>query len=139
MNWPERELSTCGICRKDIIEVFHWVKRIQKRSLCHGVMVRTNICLFAARCCRYIIVYNAHHDLKCELTFELIQKFIKKTKTHCNIGYQEKGFVEQAWRESISEIVWIELLEVVIYYLRTLKCECVCVCVCVFIFILLFF
>ena len=51
--------------------------------------------------------YNAHNVSNSELTFELIEKFIKKTKTHCNIGDQEKRFVEQVWRESISEIVGI--------------------------------
>ena len=51
------------------------------------------------------MAYNTHQDSDCELTFELIEKIIKKTKTHRNIGDQEKGFVEQVWRESIIEIV----------------------------------
>ena len=33
VNWLGRELSTCGVCQKDIIGVFHWVKKIRKRSL----------------------------------------------------------------------------------------------------------
>ena len=75
-----------------------------RKSLCY--VSRKNICLFAARCRRYMMAYNAHHDSNCELIFELIEKFIKKTKTHRNIGDQEKGFVEQVWRESAVLQVW---------------------------------
>ena len=52
------------------------------------------------------MAYNTHQDSDCELTFELIEKIIKKTKTHRNIGDQEKGFVEQVWRESAVLQVW---------------------------------
>ena len=41
-----------------------------------------------------MMTYNEHHDLNRELTYDLIEKCVKKTKTHRNIGDQEKGFVE---------------------------------------------
>ncbi len=51
-----------------------------------------------------MMAYNTYHDLNSELTYGMIEKFKKRTKTHHNIGDQEKVFVEQVWRESISEI-----------------------------------
>ena len=71
-----------------------------RRSMRH--VTTKNIRLISARCCRYMMAYNTHHNSNGQLSFDLIENFIRKTKTHRNIGDQEKWFIEQVWRESIS-------------------------------------
>ena len=45
--------------------------------------------------------YNARNGDH-ELTYDWIERFVKKTKTHRNILDQERGFIEEVWRASIS-------------------------------------
>ena len=36
------------------------------------------------------------------LTYESIEKFQKKLKTHRNVSDQEKGYIAKVWRESVA-------------------------------------
>ena len=60
---------------------------------------------FGAICRRYIMAYNNNNNNnnKDSLTFKIIKRFVKITKTHCNITDQDKAFVEKAWREAELE------------------------------------
>ena len=59
---------------------------------------------FSAKCRRYMMAYNVYDGIKNgstdQLTYEEVERFIKKAKTHRNLADQEKGFIELAWRES---------------------------------------
>ena len=57
---------------------------------------------FSAKCRRYMMAYNNINKETQHLTYEWIEKFVKKTKTHRNILDQERGFIEEVWRASIS-------------------------------------
>ena len=37
-----------------------------------------------------------------EITYAMIERFVKVSKTHRNIGDQEKGFIQKAILDSIS-------------------------------------
>ena len=37
-----------------------------------------------------------------ELSYESIEKFVKKINTHRNIADSEKGYIEKMWRESMG-------------------------------------
>ena len=61
----------------------------------------TSVENFSARCRRYMMVYfNLKREAN-ELTFNEIERFIKISKTHRNIGDQEKGFIQKVILESI--------------------------------------
>ena len=36
------------------------------------------------------------------LTYDWIERVVKTTKTHCSILDQERGYIEEVWRESID-------------------------------------
>ena len=40
-----------------------------------------------------------------ELSFEIIEKFMKKTKTHRNMADAVKWYIEKIWRETYNLIV----------------------------------
>ena len=55
---------------------------------------------FAGKVRRYMLSYNNLNSNK--LTYKSIEKFVKKTKTHCNMSDIEKGYVEKIWKESYA-------------------------------------
>ena len=57
---------------------------------------------FAAKCRRYMMAYKNIENGSMGLTYEWVERFVKKTKTHRNILDQERGFIEEVWRDSIS-------------------------------------
>jgi len=63
---------------------------------------QSSVELFAARCRRYMIAYLKLDEGGGELTYKLIERFVKVSKTHRNIGDQEKGFIQKAILDSIS-------------------------------------
>ena len=88
-SFPLNEKNTKGKFEKSV-----------RRSMRH--VTTKNMYLFGARCQRYMMAYNAYDNSNGTLIFDLIERFIKKTKTHRNIGDQEKGFIEHVWRDSIN-------------------------------------
>ena len=61
----------------------------------------TSVEKFSARCRRYMIAYMNLEKGDGELTYDLIERFVKVSKTHRNIGDQEKSFIENAILDSI--------------------------------------
>ena len=57
---------------------------------------------FAGKYRRYMMAYYNARNGDHELTYDWIERFVKKTKTHRNILDQERGFIEEVWRASIS-------------------------------------
>ena len=57
---------------------------------------------FAGKCRRIMLTYLAAAGDNRLLTYESIEKFQKKLKTHRNISDQEKGYISKVWRESIA-------------------------------------
>ena len=76
------------------------VKFVTNVTECIG---RVNIDLvkkFAAKTRRYMLTYQ---NVKGEnLTYESIEKFVKKINTHRNIADSEKGYLEKIWRDSMG-------------------------------------
>ncbi len=57
-----------------------------------------NVRMFADQCRRYTMTYqNFDKEDQQNMTFDMIEKYIQKLKTHCNISDFEK-----AWRDTIS-------------------------------------
>jgi len=63
---------------------------------------KSSVELFAARCRRYMIAYMNLDNGNNKLTYNLIERFVKVSKTHRNTGDQEKGFIQKAILDSIS-------------------------------------
>ena len=57
---------------------------------------------FSAKCRRYMMAYKNIENESMGLTYDWVERFVKKTKTHRNILDQERGFIEEVWRASIS-------------------------------------
>ena len=51
------------------------------------------------------MAYDAYHKSNGKLTFDLIERFIKKTKTHRNIGDQEKGLLSKCREIPLVSII----------------------------------
>ena len=68
---------------------------------------KSHIIKFAAKCRRYMLAYL--HDAKesdespAALTYEGIEKFQKKFKTHHNMADSEKRFLEKVWVKSTND------------------------------------
>ena len=63
---------------------------------------------FAAKCRRIMVTYLAASGANRELTYESIEKFQKKLKTHRNVSDQEKGYISQIWKESVTPSTQIQ-------------------------------
>ena len=63
---------------------------------------KEHVVKFAGKCRRYMMAYYNARNGAHELTYDWIERFVKKTKTHRNILDQERGFIEEVWRASIS-------------------------------------
>ena len=62
---------------------------------------KNNIEIFSARCQQYMMAYL--HLLKADrFAHAMIERFVKISKTHRNIGDQEKGFIQKVILDSIS-------------------------------------
>ena len=62
----------------------------------------TSVEKFSARCRRCMIAYLNLASGNKELTYNLIERFVRVSKTHRNIGDQEKGFIQKAILDNIS-------------------------------------
>ena len=58
---------------------------------------------FAAKCRRYMMAYNAYDKKNDPLTYKLIKRFVRISKTHRNIADQDKAFIEKAWKDAIFD------------------------------------
>ena len=57
-----------------------------------------NVSKFSGRCRHYMMTYqNMEYNNKENVTFDMIEKYTGKLKTHCNVGD-----IEKAWREAIG-------------------------------------
>ena len=55
---------------------------------------------FAAKTRRYMLSYlNVKQE---DLSYENIEKFVKKIATHRNMADSEKGYIEKVWKESMK-------------------------------------
>ena len=45
---------------------------------------------------------NIANDNQQNVTFDMIEKYTRKLKTHNNVGDIEKAFIAKAWREAIG-------------------------------------
>ena len=67
---------------------------------CIEFVRKENVIRFSAKCRRYMLAYlNAAEE---RLTYDKIDEFQRKCKTHRNIADQEKGFIARVWKESID-------------------------------------
>ena len=62
---------------------------------------KTSVEKFSARCRRYMMAY-LHLSKGEDFNHAMIERFVKISKTHRNIGDQEKGFIQKVILESIS-------------------------------------
>ena len=67
-----------------------------------GYVSKKNVEMFSARCCRYMMAYSYLNTDNDKLTYAMIERFVKVSKTHRNIGDQEKGFIQKVILDSIS-------------------------------------
>ena len=67
-----------------------------------GCVSKKNMELFSARCRRYMMAYSCLNNNNDKLTYAMIERFVKVSKTHRNIGDQEKGFLQKVILDSIS-------------------------------------
>ena len=56
---------------------------------------------FSARCRRYMMAYKNIESGSIHPTYDWIERFVKKMKTHRNILDQERGYIEEVWRDSL--------------------------------------
>ena len=59
---------------------------------------------FGEKCRRYMMAYNAYDSNGDLLTYRMIERFVKMSKTHRNIFDQDKAFAEKAWKEAILNL-----------------------------------
>ena len=67
-----------------------------------GCVSKKNVEMFSARCWRYMMAYSYLSENEDKLTYAMIERFVKVSKTHRNIGDQEKGFLQKVILDSIS-------------------------------------
>ena len=67
-----------------------------------GCVSKKNVEMFSARCRRYMMAYSYLSENEDKLTYAMIERFVKVSKTHRNIGDQEKGFLQKVILDSIS-------------------------------------
>ena len=60
---------------------------------------------FGGKCRRYMMAYNAYDSNGDPLTYKLIERFVRISKTHRNIADQDKAFIEKAWKDAIFDSV----------------------------------
>ena len=58
---------------------------------------KEHVVKFAGKCHRYMMAYYNARNGSDELTYDGIEQFVWKTKTHRNILDQERGFIEEVW------------------------------------------
>jgi len=63
-----------------------------------------NVTRFSAKCRRYMMKYRRHNEntQNDELSYENIEKFVKKIKTHRNVADLDRTYIEKEWLESIE-------------------------------------
>ena len=64
-------------------------------------LCKQNIKMFSMRCQRYMMAYS-YYIKNDKLTYTMIERFVKVSKTHRDIGDQEKGFIQKVKQDSIS-------------------------------------
>ena len=52
-----------------------------------------------------MMAYNAYDSNGDPLTYKLIERFVRISKTHRNIADQDKAFIEKAWKDAIFDSV----------------------------------
>ena len=58
---------------------------------------------FAAKTRRYMVAYqNIDVD---ELSYEIIEKFVKKIRTHRSMADIDISFIEKVWRETYTQVI----------------------------------
>ena len=51
-----------------------------------------------------MMAYTAYDSNGDPLTYRMVKRFVKMSKTHRNIADQNKAFVEKAWKEAILNL-----------------------------------
>ena len=64
---------------------------------------KENVIKFAAQCRRYMMAYLHLAKGDHKLTYTMIERFVKVSKTHRNIEDQEKGFIQKVILDSLDE------------------------------------
>ena len=57
--------------------------------------------MFTGKSRRYMLAYQNLDTV--DLTYDSIERFVKKVKTHRNIADQEKGYINNVWMNSIKQ------------------------------------
>ena len=103
----ERASNTSGAWPNFFTQAVPWIKKIRNKSSTKWrdaveYVKKDNMIKFAARCRRYMMAYMHLANGDNRLTYAMIERFVKVSKTHRNIGDQEKGFIQKVILESIS-------------------------------------
>ena len=68
-------------------------------------VTKEHVSLFSAKCRRYMLAYKhkaqEREGGEPQLTYEGIERFVKRIKCHRNTADQDTGFIARVWRESV--------------------------------------
>ena len=101
-----------GFMKKSYRSIPHEKKKTKDSFLecvrkCIESVEVNHVSKFAAKNRRYMVAYrNIEHD---QLSYETIEKFVKKIRTHRNMADSDKGYIERVWRETFKSF-WVEHL-----------------------------
>ena len=94
----KRNVGSLSLNEKNMKEKFN--KAV--RSSVELVSVQ-NVRMFAGCCRQYMMTYqNTANNNQQNMTFDMIKKYTRKIKTHCNVRDMEKAFIAKAWCKAIG-------------------------------------
>ena len=72
-----------------------------RRSILHLTM--QHIIRFSGKCRRYMLTYQSHPQYaNNSLTYASVERFTKQIKTKRNIADQDKAYISQVWKQSLT-------------------------------------
>ena len=72
---------------------------------CVSKVTKEHVNLFSAKCRRYMLAYKhkarEREGGETQLTYEGIERFVKRFRCHRSTADQDTGFIARVWRESV--------------------------------------